>query len=42
MQLDSMMRGGCNNGIILRGMDNKFSNSFLKKRNVADGNKKES
>ena len=45
MQFNSMMRGGCNKCILHRGMNNKLSNSsnrMKKKRNVTDGNKKES
>ena len=44
MQLNSVMRGGCNNCVIHIGINNKLSNSskrMKKKRNVADGNKKE-
>jgi len=45
MLLDSMMKGGCNKSVIHGGMNNRHNSSFnrmRKKKNVADGRKKES
>jgi hypothetical protein len=45
MQLDSVMRGGCNRSIMDGGISSRLNSSFnrmRKKRNVADGVKKES
>jgi hypothetical protein len=45
MQLKSVMRGGCNRFVMDGGMSNKLSSSsnrMRKKRNIADGMKKES
>jgi hypothetical protein len=45
MQFSSEMRGGCNKCVMVRGMNNKLgsrSSRMRKRKNVADGRKKES